>query len=116
MVESPNGQAALVELKQRNRGWAHSAALKNHEDGESHSQIDLIVADWAMPNMTGIELLRAVREDPNTMDLPFIMLTAENSLPQIQEAIKLGVSDYVVKPFTTNLLEAKIRATIASRR
>lgn len=112
VIETPNGALALAELRNRNRGWAHSAALSEDESGS----IDLVIADWAMPGLTGIELLREVRSDANLMDLPFIMLTAESSLPQIQEAIALGVSDYVVKPFTTNVLEAKIRNIVNVRK
>ncbi len=115
VVETANGVQALMELKNRNRGWAQSAAA-DADAGRSSGEIDIVIADWAMPGLTGIELLRAVRQEPNLMDLPFIMLTAENSLPQIQEAIALGVTDYVIKPFSTNILEAKIRGVLASQR
>lgn len=69
---------------------------------------DFLVTDWNMPGMTGIELLRAVRADPNLVSLPVLMVTAESKREQIVEAAQAGVNGYVVKPFTAATLEEKI--------
>ncbi len=69
---------------------------------------DFLVTDWNMPGMTGIDLLRAVRADPNLVKLPVLMVTAESKREQIIEAAKAGVNGYVVKPFTAVTLEEKI--------
>ena len=71
---------------------------------------DMVICDWNMPNMTGIELLREVRADDAIKDIPFLMVTAEAIKENIIEAVKAGVSDYIVKPFTADVLSSKIDA------
>jgi len=75
---------------------------------KKNPQIEFIVSDWNMPNMTGIEFLKAVRADPNFKHLPFLMVTAEAEKENIIEAVKSGVSNYVVKPFTGQTLAEKL--------
>jgi len=69
---------------------------------------DFLVTDWNMPGMTGIELLKAVRSDPNLASLPVLMVTAEQKKEQIVEAAQAGVNGYIVKPFTAITLKEKI--------
>ncbi len=69
---------------------------------------DFLVTDWNMPGMQGIDLLRAIREDPNISALPVLMVTAESKREQIIEAAQAGVNGYVVKPFTAQTLREKI--------
>lgn len=69
---------------------------------------DFLVTDWNMPNMEGIELLRAVRADPALKTLPVLMVTAEAKRDQIVEAAQAGVNGYIVKPFTAETLKEKI--------
>ncbi len=69
---------------------------------------DFIISDWNMPNMEGIDLLRAVRADPDLKELPFLMVTAEAEKASVLTAIKEGVSNYIVKPFTEEVIKAKI--------
>jgi len=70
--------------------------------------IDFIVSDWNMPQMTGIELLRKVRASEEYADLPFLMVTAEAQQENIIEAVQAKVSNYIVKPFTPETLQQKI--------
>lgn len=86
--EAENGKAALSILKSR--------------------KIDFIVSDWNMPEMMGIDLLRAVREDEKLKDLPFLMVTAESQKENVLEAVNAGVSNYIVKPFNKDTLEKKL--------
>lgn len=72
------------------------------------SGIEFICSDWNMPNMTGLEFLKAVRADPKFKHLPFLMVTAEAEKENIIEAVKSGVSNYVVKPFTGQTLAEKL--------
>ena len=72
------------------------------------TKIDFVISDWNMPNMTGIELLRAVRSDNELSATPFLMVTAESLKDNVLEAIKAGVSNYIVKPFTAEVLGGKI--------
>lgn len=72
---------------------------------------ELIISDWNMPNLTGIELLKKVRENPVYTNTPFILLTAEAEVAQVAEAVKLGVSNYIIKPFSPDMLRQKLIAT-----
>jgi two-component system chemotaxis response regulator CheY len=69
---------------------------------------DLLVTDWNMPGMQGIDLLRAVRADAKLATLPVLMVTAEQKREQIIEAAKAGVNGYIVKPFTAQTLKEKL--------
>ncbi len=69
---------------------------------------DFIISDWNMPVMEGIELLRAVRADDSLKHLPFLMVTAEAEKASVLLAIKEGVSNYIIKPFTEEVIKEKI--------
>jgi two-component system chemotaxis response regulator CheY len=88
IIEAENGSSALDELKKENVG--------------------LIVSDWNMPKMTGLDLLKAVREDEKLKSIPFIMVTAEGQKENVLEAVKAGVSNYIVKPFTPETFNEKL--------
>ncbi|MBZ0156356.1 MAG: chemotaxis response regulator CheY [Alphaproteobacteria bacterium] len=87
--EAEDGAQALGKLKGGNYG--------------------LVVSDWNMPNMEGIELLRNVRQEQTPLkDIPFLMVTAEAEKEKVIEAIKAGVDNYIVKPFTAEILKEKL--------
>ena len=88
IVEAEDGVVALKELKSQ--------------------KIDFVISDWNMPNMTGIELLVAVRADADLSKTPFLMVTAESLQDNVVQAVKAGVDDYIVKPFTAEVLGEKI--------
>ena len=88
IVEAEDGQAALQVLKNENIG--------------------LVVTDWNMPNMNGLELLQKIRTDPKTAKLPVLMVTAEGLKENVVAAVKAGVNNYVVKPFTAEVLQEKL--------
>ncbi len=69
---------------------------------------DFVVTDWNMPNMPGIELLKAIRSDGELKKLPVLMVTAEAAKENIVEAVEAGVSNYIVKPFTAAALKERI--------
>ncbi|MDZ4660723.1 MAG: response regulator [Pseudomonadota bacterium] len=71
-------------------------------------QYDLVLCDWNMPRMMGIDLLKTVRRDPEWEFLPFILVTTESEKINILEAIASGVSDYIVKPFSVTVLQNKM--------
>jgi two-component system chemotaxis response regulator CheY len=89
IIEAEDGSVALTELKKE--------------------KIGLIVSDWNMPNMTGLDLLKAVRGDGELKTIPFIMVTAEGQKENVIEAVKAGVSNYVVKPFTPETFGEKLQ-------
>ena len=88
IVEADDGSKALDELKK--------------------DKIGLIVSDWNMTNMTGLELLKEVRSDAALKDIPFLMVTAEGQKENVVEAVQSGVSNYIVKPFTPETFSAKL--------
>ncbi len=85
------------------------------DDGSSalnvlnNEKIDLIISDWNMPQVSGIELLKTVRTTENLKDIPFLMVTAEGQKENILEAVKNRVSNYIVKPFTPQSLMEKLQ-------
>jgi two-component system chemotaxis response regulator CheY len=83
---------------------------------ESNPDIEFVVSDWNMPNMTGIEFLKAVRSDARFANLPFLMITAEAEKQNIIDAVKYGVSSYIVKPFTGVALQEKLTKIFSSRK
>lgn len=70
--------------------------------------LDLVVTDWNMPGMTGVDLVRTIRADPRLARLPVLLVTARNVKDDVLEAVDAGVSGYVVKPFTTDGLRSRI--------
>ncbi len=76
---------------------------------------DLLITDWNMPGMHGVELLRQVRTDERLATLPVLMLTAEAKREQIVAAAQAGVNGYVIKPFTAAVLKEKIEKIFAAR-
>jgi two-component system, chemotaxis family, chemotaxis protein CheY len=88
VLEAENGKHALTVLK--------------------NDTVDLIISDWIMPEMTGIEFLKACKADETIKKIPFIMVTAEAQKDNIMEAIKSGVDNYIVKPFTPDKLREAI--------
>lgn len=81
-----------------------STALPMLQSGD----FDMLVTDWNMPGMTGIDLLKAVRADAKLSSLPVLMVTAEQKKEQIVEAAQAGVNGYIVKPFTAQTLKEKL--------
>jgi two-component system chemotaxis response regulator CheY len=86
--EAEDGVAALAKLK--------------------GGSFDFVISDWNMPNMTGIELLRAIRADATLRSLPVLMITAEAKKENIIEAAQAKASGYIVKPFTAAVLDEKL--------
>lgn len=73
--------------------------------------VGLVISDWNMPNCTGLDLLKRVRADSRYKSVPFVLLTAESEGHQVAEAVKCGVDNYIVKPFTPDLLQRKLEET-----
>ena len=78
-----------------------------------NKRVDIVLSDWNMPVMTGLELLKKVRADEKLSHLPFIMITAEAERERISEAIANGVSDLLVKPYTSERLATRVEKALA---
>ena len=77
--------------------------------------LDLIISDWNMPRMSGRDLLERVRGEARTKDLPFIMLTANSDQESVRTAVSLGVSGYLLKPFTPEVLLSRVTSLLSKR-
>ena len=92
--------------------------VEEANDGETAFQMiqksppDLIISDWNMTPMTGLDLLRKVRADAKLRHIPFIMVTAESKTENVVTAKQSGVSNYIVKPFNAETLRAKIASVM----
>jgi two-component system chemotaxis response regulator CheY len=75
-----------------------------------NDNIGLVVTDWHMPNMSGLELLQKIRQNPQTASLPVLMVTVEDHKDLIIAAVKAGVTHYIFKPFNLKVLQEKIAA------
>lgn len=77
-----------------------------------HKKYGLIISDWNMEPMSGLDLLKAVRGSPEGANIPFIMVTAENKVENVVAAKQSGVSNYIVKPFSAETLKTKIASVL----
>lgn len=93
IIEAEDGKDALVKLMT--------------------DKVDLVITDWNMPNMSGLEFARAVRSENNIENLPILMVTTRGVKQDIIEALQARVNNYIIKPFTPQLLKDKIEQTIA---
>jgi two-component system, chemotaxis family, chemotaxis protein CheY len=88
--------------------------VEEAEDGAAALQMlrgdrfDFVVSDWNMPNLTGLQLLQAIRADAALKSLPVLMITAEAKKENIIEAAQSGANGYIVKPFTAATLDEKL--------
>ena len=90
--EATDGQAALEKMQQRRYG--------------------LVISDWNMEPMTGLELLKEVRADASLNATPFIMITAESKTENVVAAKEAGVNNYIVKPFNAATLKTKLTSVL----
>ncbi len=90
--EASDGGAALQMMKRKKYG--------------------LVISDWNMAPVTGIDFLRNVRQDADLKGTPFIMVTAESKTENVVEAKNAGVSNYIVKPFSSEILKGKITSVL----
>ena len=92
-------------------GFANVEEAENGQEALQKLQADsygFVVSDWNMPVMTGIDMLRAIRADEKLKTTPVLMVTAEAQQSNLVEAVQAGVSNYIVKPFTAEILQEKI--------
>ena len=97
-------------------------SIDEAEDGKvalqklKSGKYDFVITDWNMPNMTGLELVQVIRKDPELKNLPVLMVTAEAKKENVLLAIKAGVNNYIVKPFTAEVLKEKIEKIFSAIR
>ncbi len=99
------GYEDVIEGEDGVQGW--TALNENPEIG-------MLITDWNMPEMNGLELVKKVRADSRFTDLPIIMVTTEGGKAEVITALKAGVNNYIVKPFTPQVLKEKLAAVLGT--
>ncbi len=118
VVDDMSTMRRIVKTVLKQIGYSDIAEAENGQDALTKLKVGgfgLVVSDWNMPVMPGIELLRNVRADADLKALPFLMVTAEAQKENIIEAVQAGVSNYVVKPFTADALQEKLEKIFAKK-
>ena len=92
IISSTNGEIALQKLKLQ--------------------KADLIISDWHMPIMDRLEFYKVVKKEVDLQDIPFLMVTVEDSKERVVEALKLGIRDYIVKPLSSKSFEGKVKSLL----
>ncbi|WP_295052686.1 chemotaxis response regulator CheY [Sulfuricurvum sp.] len=99
------GYEDVLEGEDGVQGWA---VLNENPD------MGMLITDWNMPEMNGLELVKKVRADARFADLPIIMVTTEGGKAEVITALKAGVNNYIVKPFTPQVLKEKLSAVLGT--
>ena len=79
---------------------------------DSTQNVQVLITDWNMPEMNGLELVKKVRSDERYKDIPIIMVTTEGGKAEVITALKAGVNNYIVKPFTPQVLKEKLEVVL----
>ena len=107
IVENLLKQLGFKNIHQATDGGSALKALREMPFG-------LVISDWNMQPMTGLQLLKEVRADERLKTVPFIMVTAESKTENVVAAKEAGVNNYIVKPFNAETLKSKIAAVLGS--
>ncbi len=101
------GQIGFKNVDEASDGTAALELLR-------HKKYDLIISDWNMEPMSGLDLLKSVRAQADNVagKIPFIMITAENKMENVIAAKQAGVNNYIVKPFSAEMLKGKMTAVL----
>ena len=97
------GYSSILEAENGIQGW---------EVLSQNTDINMLITDWNMPEMNGLELVKKVRSDSRFNDLPIIMVTTEGGKAEVITALKAGVNNYIVKPFTPQVLKDKLSVVL----
>jgi two-component system chemotaxis response regulator CheY len=111
IVDDMASTRGLIKDMLRELGFTNVSMARNGREALQKVQdenADLVISDQLMDDMTGTELLEALRKDPKLADIPFIMVSAVRDAPAIDSALDLGVDDYIAKPISMGLLQRKI--------
>jgi two-component system chemotaxis response regulator CheY len=111
VVDDMTTMRRIVKNILKQLGFSNTEEAENGQEALTKLRADtfgLVVSDWDMPVISGVEMLRAIRADEKLKHIPVLIVTAEAQKENLIEAIQAGVNDYVVKPFTAEMLEKKL--------
>jgi two-component system chemotaxis response regulator CheY len=101
------GFSNFIQAEDGAKGWEAIQA--------AGGTVGLVISDWNMPNCTGLDLLKRLRADSRFKNTPFMLLTAESESSQVATAVQAGVDNYMIKPFTTQILHEKMEQVYKKR-
>ena len=111
VVEDDSTSSKLLTCHLRVMGYRNITEVKDGSlalEQMHKEKPDLVIADWHMPNMNGLNLFRVLREEELWQDIPFLMVTVEKDHQKVQEAIQAGVREYIVKPIKGETFKRKV--------
>jgi two-component system, chemotaxis family, chemotaxis protein CheY len=114
--DSPTMRRIIVNTLKR-AGFNEVAEASDGKDALAKlktEKFDFVITDWNMPEMDGLTFVTTIRSDPELKSLPVLMVTTRSVKEDIMQAIKAGVNNYIVKPFTPETIAEKINQVIAS--
>ena len=106
IIKNMLGQIGLKNLAEADDGATALPMIMSAID--ENEPYEFIISDWNMPKLSGLDLLKQLRDNPKTKELPFLMVTAEAEQGNVVIAVKAGVSNFIVKPFSAQTLKEKI--------
>jgi len=118
LVEDALGMRKLVSAMLQGMGLKEVVEAKDGAEGLeklAQHRFDLVLTDWNMPVMDGIELIEAIRKTPGYATLPILLFTARSARDDVMRALQAGIDTYIAKPFTPQQLRTKIQSTLAKR-
>ena len=114
--DSPTMRRIIINTLKR-AGYEDVTEAADGKDALAKMQVDkfnFVITDWNMPNMDGLTFVNALRADPQTKSVPVLMVTTRSVKDDIVEALKAGVNNYIVKPFTPDTIKQKIDEILAN--
>jgi two-component system, chemotaxis family, chemotaxis protein CheY len=117
VVDDSPTMRRIVSNSLQQLGWNNMVEAEDGKDavGKLESdKFDFIITDWNMPNMTGLELTKYIRSEPKFENLPVLMVTTRGMKQDVVEALQAKVNNYVIKPFTPQVLKEKIDQILAA--
>jgi two-component system chemotaxis response regulator CheY len=113
IVDDSSTMRRIVMNTLTKAGYSDFAEAGNGAEGVDQlakGAFDVVITDWNMPVMNGLDFVKAIRANTATQKVPVLMVTTNAAQEDILEALKTGVNDYVVKPFTPEVIKAKVQA------
>lgn len=118
VVDDVNTMRVQIKELLNSFGFRKITAVEGGEAAKAalaSNTFHLVLCDWHMEPTDGIAVLKHVRAQPQTKNMAFIMVTAENSMEKVGEAVALGVDDYIIKPLTMETIETKINKVLVKK-
>lgn len=113
IIDDSRAQRRMIRRIVGSLGFDEIVEAENGQEGldqlEANPAVELVLVDWNMPVMTGIEFVKAARADERYSSLPIVMVTTETEPAQMARAVMAGVDEFVMKPFTPEVLIEKLR-------